>query len=161
MGPGHDSAAVEFATEALLPVAPRLVWEVLTDYDRIASFVPGLAASRLLSGPGEPLLLEQRLEVAASGFRFGAVVLLRVEELLLQQIRFEAVGGNLREMRGEWSIGDLREGTRLAYRLRLVPGFWLPPVLGPKLIRDGFRAQFDALTGEMMRRADAGPAGAV
>lgn len=161
MESGHHSAGVDFAAEALLPVAPQLVWNVLTDYDRIASFVPGLAASRRVSGAGEPLLLEQRLRVASGGFHFEAVVLLRVEEQPYQEIRFEAVDGNLREMRGEWSIADLVEGSRLAYRLRMVPGFWLPPVLGPKLIRDGFRAQFDALTTEMMRRAGAGPAGTV
>lgn len=154
--PGHGSQAVDYATQALLPVTPRVVWEVLTDYDRIASFVPGLKASRLLSGPGEPLLLEQRLGIDAPAFRFDALVVLRVEELPIQAIRFEAVGGNLREMRGEWGIVDLGEGSRLAYRLRMVPGFWLPPVLGPKLIRDRFRAQFDALTAEMMRRAGSG-----
>jgi ribosome-associated toxin RatA of RatAB toxin-antitoxin module len=147
---------VEFAAQALLPVTPRLVWEVLTDYDRIASFVPALKASRRLSGAAGPLLLEQRLGVAAGSFRAEAVVVLRVEELPFHAIRFEAVGGNLREMQGEWDIGDLGEGSRLQYRLRLVPGFWLPPVLGPALIRSSFRDQFDALTAEMMRRAAAG-----
>jgi ribosome-associated toxin RatA of RatAB toxin-antitoxin module len=147
VGPEGGNQPVEFAARALLPVAPRVIWEVLTDYDRIASFVPGLKASRRLSGAGEPLLLEQRLGVAAGSFR--------VEERPLEAIRFEAVGGNLREMRGAWAIADLGAGSRLDYSLSVVTGFWLPPVLGPKLIRDSFRGQFDALTAEMMRRARA------
>jgi ribosome-associated toxin RatA of RatAB toxin-antitoxin module len=155
VGPEGGNQPVEFAARALLPVAPRVIWEVLTDYDRIASFVPGLKASRRLSGAGEPLLLEQRLGVAAGSFRVEAVVLLRVEERPLEAIRFEAVGGNLREMRGAWAIADLGAGSRLDYSLSVVTGFWLPPVLGPKLIRDSFRGQFDALTAEMMRRARA------
>jgi ribosome-associated toxin RatA of RatAB toxin-antitoxin module len=156
LGLERDSRQVQFAVQALLPVAPRRVWEVLTDYDRIASFVPALEASRLLSGAGEPLLLEQKLGFAAGSFRVQVVVVLQVEELPFRAIRFEAVGGNLREMSGEWAIGDLGAGSRLEYRVRLVPGFWLPPVVGPALIRKSFRAQFDALAAEMMRRAEGG-----
>lgn len=148
-----DGVAVD--TRALLPVPPRVVWDVLTDYNRIAAFVPGLKVSRLLSGAGEPLLLEQKGGINFAVFSFDIDVVARVEELPFHTIRFESVGGNMREMRGEWNVEDLGDGSRLRYRLHVVPGFWVPPVVGPAVIRRNFVEQFDALTREMMRRAGA------
>ncbi len=151
----RQSEAVAVDTRALLPVPARIVWEVLTDYNRIAAFVPGLRESRLLSGAGEPLLLEQKGEISFAGFSFDIEVLARVEELPFHSIRFESVAGNMREMRGEWNVEDLEAGSGLRYRLRVVPGFWVPPVVGPAVIRRNFIDQFDALAREMMRRAAA------
>jgi len=148
-----DAVAVDI--RALVPVLPRIVWDVLTDYNRIATFVPGLKVSRLLSGAGEPLLLEQKGGVSVAVFSFDIDVVARVEELPFNTIRFEAVRGNMREMRGEWNVEDLGEGSRLRYRVHVVPSFWVPPVIGPALIRRNFLEQFDALTREMMRRAAA------
>ncbi|HSD61575.1 MAG TPA: SRPBCC family protein, partial [Burkholderiales bacterium] len=136
-------------------VSPRIVWDVLTDYNRIATFVPGLKVSRLLSGAGEPLLLEQKGGIGLAMFSFDIDVVARVEEQPFHTIRFEAVGGNMREMRGEWNVEDLGEGSRLRYRLHVVPGFWVPPVIGPAVIRRNFLDEFDALIREMMRRAAA------
>lgn len=36
-----------------------LAWRVLTDYENLQRFVPGMQSSRIVSGRGEPLLLEQ------------------------------------------------------------------------------------------------------
>jgi ribosome-associated toxin RatA of RatAB toxin-antitoxin module len=148
----HD--AIEIDSRVLLPVQPRVVWQVLTDYNRIASFVPGLTMSRLASGVGEPILLEQRGQIDFAVFQFPVEVFARVEELPYHTIRFEAVRGNMREMRGEWNIDPLgvNEGSRLRYRLHVVPGYWVPPVVGPAVIRHSFHDQFEALTREMLRR---------
>jgi ribosome-associated toxin RatA of RatAB toxin-antitoxin module len=147
--------AVEVDSHVLLPVESRVVWDVLTDYNRIASFVPGLTMSRLVSGPGEPKLLEQRGQIDFALFQFDIEVVARVYEQPYHTIRFEAVRGNMREMRGEWNVDTLgdNEGSRLHYRLHVVPGFWVPPVVGPALIRRNFRDQFESLTREMMRRS--------
>lgn len=151
----RNRGAVEVDTRVLLPVSPRVVWEVLTDYDHIATFVPGLSMSRLISGAGEPLLLEQRGELRFPVLSVQVNVVARVEEHPYHTIRFQAVRGNMAEMSGEWSVETIGadEGSSLRYRLHVVPEFWVPPVLGPALIRRSFHDQFEALVREMMRRA--------
>jgi ribosome-associated toxin RatA of RatAB toxin-antitoxin module len=150
----RNNDAIEIDSRVLLPVQPRVVWQVLTDYNRIASFVPGLTISRVVSGAGEPILLEQRGQIDFTMFQFPVEVFARVEEQPYHTIRFEAVRGNMREMRGEWNIDPLgeNEGSRLRYRLHVVPGYWVPPVVGPAVIRRNFHDQFEALAREMMRR---------
>jgi len=151
----RDQGAVEVDTRVLMPVSVRVVWEVLTDYDHIAAFVPGLTVSRLINEAGEPLLLEQQGELRFPMFSVRIDVVARVEEHPYHTIRFHAIRGNMKEMRGEWTVEPLGadEGSRLRYRLRVVPDFWVPPVLGPALMRRNFNEQFEALTQEMMRRS--------
>ena len=43
----------------------NLVWRVLTDYENLPRFVPGMQSSRVVSGRGEPLLLEQKVNQAS------------------------------------------------------------------------------------------------
>ncbi len=43
----------------------HIAWQVLTDYNNLARFVPGMLTSEIVSGPGEPLLLKQ---TGQSGF---------------------------------------------------------------------------------------------
>ena len=43
----------------------HIAWQVLTDYNNLARFVPGMQTSQVVSGPGEPLLLKQ---TGQSGF---------------------------------------------------------------------------------------------
>jgi hypothetical protein len=46
---------------AAIPVAANSVvaWEVLTDYNRLADFVPGMQSSRVVSAPGASIRVEQ------------------------------------------------------------------------------------------------------
>ncbi len=150
----RNREAVEVDTRVLLPVSPRVVWQVLTDYDRIATFVPGLTVSRLINGTGEPLLLEQQGELRFPVFHVRFDVVARVEEHPYHTIRFRAIRGNMTEMSGEWNVEAIGadEGSRLRYHVRVVPEFWVPPVLGPALLKRNFNEQFEALTREMMRR---------
>ena len=52
-------AAFQVEAELMVAVEQRVAWQVLTDYDNLASFVPGMRSSRIVSAAGEPLLLEQ------------------------------------------------------------------------------------------------------
>lgn len=42
----------------------------------------------------------------------------------------------------EWRIEPLPENrTRIAWRLRMEPDFWVPPLIGPALVRSGLREE--------------------
>ena len=87
--------AFQVEANLLVAVDKGVAWQVLTDYDNLASFVPGMRSSRIVSAPGEPLLLEQKGESGFLWFRVPIEVVSRVEEAPLNTIRFQSVGGNL------------------------------------------------------------------
>jgi len=53
------SATRRLAAQLRLPLAEAAVWEVLTDYESLPSFIPNLMSSRLLNREGTTVLLEQ------------------------------------------------------------------------------------------------------
>lgn len=146
-----------FHVEASLLVTAdgRVVWEVLTDYNSLASFVPGMRSSRIVSAPGEPLLVEQKGESGFLFFRAPIAVVVRVEEVPFGAVRFQSVGGNLTNKRGEWDLQRHDHATRVNYRTNITPGFLLPPLIGPAIVGRDVRIMLESVAREMLRRQDA------
>ena len=146
-----------FQVEASLLVAvdKGVAWQVLTDYDNLASFVPGVRSSRIVSAPGEPLLLEQKGESGFLLFRVPIEVVSRIEEAPLNTIRFQSVSGTLKNQSGEWALERHDHATRVSYRTNITPGFALPPLIGPEVVGRDVRIMFESVAREMLRRADA------
>lgn len=135
-----------------LPVRVGIAWGVLTDYNRFAEFVPDVTWSRVASVPGEPLLLDLRGENGVLFFRIAYRALLRVDEEAGSRIGFRSVGGNFIELSGEWRLTPEPGGVRIVYRARMIPEFWVPPLIGPAIVRHNVRTQLDGLAQEMLRR---------
>ena len=147
--------AFQVEANLLVAVDKGVAWQVLTDYDNLASFVPGMRSSRIVSAPGEPLLLEQKGESGFLLFRVPIEVVSRVEEAPLNTIRFQSVGGNLTNKRGEWALEWHDHATRVSYRANITPGFPLPPLIGPAIVGRDVRIMVESVAREMLRRADA------
>jgi hypothetical protein len=43
-------------------------------------------------------------------------------------------------------------GTRLQYHAEVQPEFWMPPLIGPAIVRHETAEQFSAIIDEMIRR---------
>ena len=147
--------AFQVEANLLVAVDKGIAWQVLTDYDNLASFVPGMRSSRIVSAPGEPLLLEQKGESGFLLFRAPIEVVSRVEEAPLNTIRFQSVGGNLKNQSGEWALERHDHATRVSYRANITPGFALPPLIGPAIVSRDVRIMVESVAREMLRRADA------
>jgi len=75
-----DRSGTRFAVQATATVAApvAVVWEVLTDYDNLASFIPGLSVSAVNRRSGNRLQVEQKGEARFLVFSYPIeVVLLR------------------------------------------------------------------------------------
>jgi hypothetical protein len=141
--------------EADIDADAATAWQVLTDYNRLAEFVPDMRVSRIISAPGQPLLLEQSGEAGFLIFRFSIDVVLEVEETQQSRLGFRARRGNMRHMQGEWRIEHNAQGIRLLYTAEMEPAFWVPPVIGPALLRRDIASHFDAVVREIRRRRSA------
>ena len=133
---------------------PALCYAVLADFDRLEEFVPGLVSSDVVSAPGQPVVLRQVGEASAGPFDYTLDVTLAVRESPPRRIEFERVEGNLRQMKGSWTVtGDAAAHCDIAYRADIEPAFWVPPLIGPALMRNRVRSQLEGVLAEIRRRA--------
>ncbi len=137
--------------------SPRLCFSVLTDFDHLADFLPGLQSTRLVSLPGEPLRLREVGRPVLGLSSLAVDVTLAVTLDPPHEFTFARVAGNLRQMRGRWHVAGDTTHCTIDYRAEIEPGFWVPPLIGPMLIKQQVREQVDALVAEIHRRAQAAP----
>jgi carbon monoxide dehydrogenase subunit G len=147
------SFAVQASATIGAPAA--VVWEVLTDYDRLASFIPGLSASSVNKRSGNRVQLEQKGEARFLFFSYPIEVVLEVLESPQSAISSRAVGGNLRRMNGRYDVKNSGNGVSLRYAGQLEPDFELPPIVGTLAVRTMVKEQFGAMVAEIERRAAA------
>ncbi|SCK29468.1 Polyketide cyclase / dehydrase and lipid transport [Variovorax sp. HW608] len=146
-----ETITVEVAAE--MPVDPRTVWSVITDYDHLAGFIPYMRSSRALQRDADRVIVEQTGELVFLFFRQPVEVTLAVVESPPTRVAARAIGGNLKALEGRYTIESLPSGyTRLSYSGRLVPDFDVPPVIGRIALQSVMSRQFDAMVREIVRR---------
>lgn len=146
-----DYITVTASAEML--VDSRTVWAVITDYNHLAEFIPYMLTSRVVQRDADRLLVEQTGEFNFLFFRQTVQAQLAVVESPQRRVMARAVGGNLREMEGRYTLEILPAGTvRLSYSGRVVPDFAVPPVIGKIVVRNMLANQFTAMVKEIVRR---------
>jgi ribosome-associated toxin RatA of RatAB toxin-antitoxin module len=150
---------VEVRARAFIAAPPALVWRVLTDYERLPEYVPGIAKSRVRERHGNHLRLEQSGEARFLLFSFPIEVHLQVTEAPPDTIVSRSVGGNLRRMHGRYDlrVDPARRGVTLVYAGLIEPDFDLPPLVGVAALRSMAEDQFRAMVSEIERLAAAAP----
>jgi hypothetical protein len=168
----RDARGYRIDATADVSATREIVWQTLTDYERLPQFIPGVSRVRILnaseSGGRQRLLVEQAGELHFLFFARRVVALLDVMQEPTTRIVAHAISrprladGRGDEMRldafeGTYTLQALSGGVRLAYRARLVPEHSLPPIIGPWALRRTLQAQFEAMLAEIDRRGGAAP----
>jgi ribosome-associated toxin RatA of RatAB toxin-antitoxin module len=119
----------------VIPKPIDVVWFVITDYERLADFIPNLASSRLRR-PSNPkdagkIILEQVGCQKFMKLSFSAKVVLEMIETYPQSVSFSMVEGDFKSFSGSWDlepvmINGVQTGTQLSYCLSLVPPLMMP-----------------------------------
>ena len=149
----RDADTIRIDAKLRVDVHHHIAWQVLTDYDNLARFVPGLLTSRIVSDPGAPMLLKQTGRSGLLWLTVPVEVVVRIEEIPLEAIRFFAVSGTIKSKSGEWRIEAQDDATLLIYRASIVPGFWVPPLIGTAVMAQDVRSKLVGVANEMTRRA--------
>ena len=161
----RDAGGYRIDASAELDADQDVVWETLTDYEKLPQFVPGIRGVRVLETREQDgkqrLLIEQSGEFRFLFFARRIAVLLdveqhprnRVEARALPRPRaMDATEENLNQFEGTYTLLPIPGGIRLEYRARFTPEFDLPPILGPLAVRRTMQAQFEAMLAEIERR---------
>ncbi|KAJ4749091.1 polyketide cyclase/dehydrase/lipid transporter [Rhynchospora pubera] len=128
------------------------VWSVLTDYERLADFIPNLVYSGRIPCPHEGRIwLEQRGLQRALYWHIEARVVLDLQEIPNlangRELHFSMVDGDFKKFEGKWSV---RPGTRpgtakLSYEVNVIPRFNFPAILLERIIRSDLPINLKAL----------------
>lgn len=143
-----------YVVDALIvvPFSPREAWDVLTDFDAMARFVPNLEVSRVTSRSGDRLQVEQR-GVARWGPLSQVFTMVREIELQpIDEVRSKSIGGSLRQVSSVTRFAAAVGGTEIHHHLEFSVDTWMPSFLAQPFLQHEVREQFDAVVGEMLRR---------
>lgn len=94
----------EYTCRVLAKSSLDNAWRVLTDYDRFAEFLPGVASSELIKNDGDRKVFEQISKIKAVIFSIESRVRIATIESYPQQIAFKAVDGDLETLNGKWIL---------------------------------------------------------
>lgn len=152
---GLDGITIE--ASMVVRTDARTLWSTLTDYDKLADFIPDLTLSRVVSPPpARPKLVEQKADAGLFAFVMPDHVVLAMDEYPLGLIRFRAVSGKVLSMTGEWRIHGQGNPVRLVYTARVFPLVPPPPLVTDFFIEDEVRKRFEAVAKEAERRTAQG-----
>lgn len=148
-------AAVAIDAQATLAVPYAVIWSTLTDYGRLADFIPGMHSSRIAERRGPTAIVEQRGKAGFFPFSYAIDVVVSSTEESAGVIEMHAIKGNLKQLNGYYQIDrGGREGTWLLRWNGLIePALPLPQFVGVPVIRNNIAEQFRGMVDEIERRA--------
>lgn len=126
------------SSDVYLAAPPVGVYEALVDYEGYPRLTSAVKEARFLepieNGRGVVYL---RMEGCILFFCRALEVTeeLTVEPITRIQVQTVPESGDLEYGLAVWTIRPEGEGTLLSYRSESVPKFWIPPVIGPIIVR--------------------------
>jgi len=135
------------------PVPPKIAWDVLTDFGNMEKWVPNVRESKIVTNDGNVLTIEQK-----GNAKFGllSIPYTSVRKMQLDPqntILATQVSGSMRKLVALMRVTPDGSGTRLDYRLEIVPGLAASTVMSKDFLKGELTEQFTAIVGEMVRRA--------
>ena len=144
--------ALELVCRALLDAPLDLVWQTLTDYDRLANFIPGMRRSRLIERQGAVAIIEQSGDAGFLFFSFPLDVTLASTERPPHALEVKLLKGDLKRLDGAYRIEPQADGRILLTWSGVVEALSMPPLLGEWVMRANITDQFRGMVREIERR---------
>src|SRR5712692_10081889 len=89
---------ITVSASALMQVDGRIAWEVLSDYDHLAQFIPDIKSSRVVARSGNRGLVEQKGDFGFFFYRQPVDVTLELLEQPQRRIDARRIAGNIRDL---------------------------------------------------------------
>ncbi len=136
----NDNAYVEISTEKrparerrilasiTIPQPVEQVWQVITDYESLADFVPNLTSSKLIPNSEGRIRLEQIGSQCFLKFKFCARVVIDMTENFPHELGFSLQEGDFKQFEGAWKLQPTADAqsTQLSYDLSVKPPRAMP-----------------------------------
>lgn len=135
------------------PVAPTVAWEVLTDFDHMAQWVPNVAESKIIKREGDSVTFQQHGVARYGALSFPYTTERKADLKSASSINTAQIHGSLRRVESTMKLEAEGSGTRLIYHLEIVPSLLASTILSKPFLEHEIGEQFTAIIGEMTHRA--------
>lgn len=133
--------------------SPAVVWDVLTDYDRMPSFVSSMRGSRVTETRADGSVLVEQEAVGDMFFLSRTMHILLEVRRSSDSLHFADVGhADFRSYEGDWEARRTAAGVSVTYDLRARPKFYAPAFLMSGAMKRGARKLLDEVRAEILRR---------
>jgi len=134
---GEDGVKVyQIASRGTVAASPAAVWRILTDYERMADYVPDLRRARVLSRDGAKVVVEQQGGIDFLFFSRAIHLVVQVHEQAPNRIDVNLVDGDMKIYRASWELRAAGAGgTDVIYRAAIAPNFYVPGLVGTSIVR--------------------------
>jgi carbon monoxide dehydrogenase subunit G len=122
---------VSVSSKIYIDAIPAKVWETLTDYDNLSSYLPKVMVSTVVERHDDEIILDQTGKTGIFIFEKIVHFRLKIREEFPKQIAFKQIAGDFLVYRGEWVLepDNTIQGTVLSYNAEMKPLFFAPPIL--------------------------------
>ncbi len=148
----YDGETYVVTVQLFAPVSRAIAWDVLTDFPNMAGWVPNVRESTVLKPGDRQVTIEQRGTAKFGGVGFSYT---SVREIVLDPqttIRSTQIKGSMRRQESLMTLSTDGDGTRMQYRLELVPSLLTSAALSKDRLKQEIEEQFTAIVGEMTKR---------
>lgn len=152
----EDGYIVDLAMWVAVP--RELAFEVLVDFEHMASWVPNVRDSRVLKRETNRATIEYEGVVRYGFLTFPFTTVREIEFATPAWIHSKQIGGSMKRQESHIDFAVDGAGTRLAYHVEMVPNAIAAVLLNKRRVEDELREHFDAIAAEILRRKKAIPA---
>ena len=154
-----DGMAVVVNVDCQVQAPLSIVWDVLTDYDNMASFISNLQYSGVQGRIDNVLEVRQTGKATRGPLSYSFDNVREVELVPYSQIRSRLIRGDLRDSAFTTRIVEADGLIHIVHSGRYTPKIWVPPLIGPALIAAETRKQYGEIRAEILRRSERRAAG--
>jgi len=151
---GVEKSGDAFVVDARvdLPVPVRLAWDVLTDFDGMASILSNLQSSRIVRREGNTLYVKQQgtATFGIFSYSFDSIREIRLEPM--QHIIARQLTGTASSFASDTALSASAHGTLVHYHAEIAPGSTLARLFGAPFVRHEVEEQLGAMAAETARR---------
>jgi ribosome-associated toxin RatA of RatAB toxin-antitoxin module len=152
----RQGSAVQVTTQAIVRAPQELIWQTLTDYDRLAEFIPDISSSRVIERQGSTVTVEQAGKAHLWFFTYAIDVVVEVTEQPPHALAVRVLRGNLKQLEGGYRLDKLegKEGDEylLQWSGLIEPALPVPTAVTLPLLRNNIARQFEGMVREIERR---------
>ncbi len=139
----------------LVPATREETWAVLTDYDNATRFITNLEKSVVLSRSGDTMVVSQKGDVSLGPFSVSVDTVTEIRLKPPEAMHSRMLSGSMKSHAATTRLIAEAGGTRIVHQAQSNPDMWIPPLIGPAMIRHEARLRFRQLHDEILRRKDA------
>lgn len=134
------------------PVPLGVAWEVLTDFDHMATILGNLSTSRIVSRSNRTLVVQQEGVAHYGIFSYTFTSEREIRLKPMKRIVARQISGNALSFVSELRLSPGDNGTEVRYHAEIVPDSAIARTFGAPFVKHETEEQFRALAAEMARR---------